>query len=95
MEDTAVLAVLGDSVPCSSTKGFTGHTMGSCGVVEAVIAKLCIQTGFVPACAGMSGVDPVFGMRVLREARSATVRHVMSNSFGFGGVNCSLVFGAA
>jgi 3-oxoacyl-[acyl-carrier-protein] synthase-1 len=43
----------------------------------------------------MSGVDPVFGMRVLREARSATVRHVMSNSFGFGGVNCSLVFGAA
>ena len=95
MEDAAVTAVFGATVPCSSTKGLTGHTMGSCGIVEAVIAKLCLIHGFAPACTGMESVDPAFSMTVLAQRHDAPLRAVLSNSFGFGGMNCSLVFGTA
>ena len=95
MEDAAVTGIFRNAAACSSTKGFTGHTMGSCGVVEAVIAKLAIQNGFMPACCGLQEIDPSFGMAVLTEGRDGPVRRVLSNAFGFGGVNCSLLFGAS
>jgi 3-oxoacyl-[acyl-carrier-protein] synthase-1 len=95
MEDVAVFDVFGGSVPCSSTKGWTGHTLGAAGVVEAVIAALCINHGFAPGCLGAAEVDPAFKCGVLVQNVNMPVRYVLSNSFGFGGINCSLLFGGA
>ena len=93
MEDVAVSAVFGDGVRCSSTKGWTGHTLGACGVLEALIARECMAEGLVPGCLGVERADPSFRSRVVVEAERREVSTVMSNSFGFGGINCSLVFG--
>jgi 3-oxoacyl-[acyl-carrier-protein] synthase I len=95
MEDIAVTEVFGEDTPCSSTKAWTGHTLGAAGVVEAVISMLCINHGFIPACLGVTTVDPAFRGRVLVDNMAAPVRLVMSSSFGFGGINCSLLFGDA
>jgi 3-oxoacyl-[acyl-carrier-protein] synthase-1 len=93
VEDLAVHAVLGDRPPCSSTKGWSGHTLGTAGALEAVIALLCIREGLLPGCLNLRAVDPALRCNVLSENRRAPVRHVLSNSFGFGGNNCCLVFG--
>jgi 3-oxoacyl-[acyl-carrier-protein] synthase-1 len=94
MEDRAVSHLFGATVPCSSTKGFTGHTLGASGALEAVIAVICIQDGLVPGCLGVGEVDPEFRSDVVTGNRAQPVRRVLSNSFGFGGSNCSLVLGA-
>lgn len=93
VEDKAVFAVFGDQIPVSSTKGFTGHTLGAAGIVEAIITTLAIEHGFLPGCLNVSEVDPSFRAEVLTENRNAEVRYALSNSFGFGGSNCSLIFG--
>ena len=95
MEDVAVAKLFGRTTPCSSTKGFTGHTLGASGILEALIASLCIEHGFLPGCLGVGELDPTFSARVLTDNAAAPVRHVVSNAFGFGGVNCSLLFGLA
>ncbi len=92
-EDAAVFAVFGDAVPASSTKGFTGHTMGSCGIVEAVISRLCLQHGLLPGCLRVTQVDPAFRAQVATRNEDRKLRRLVSNSFGFGGVNVSLVLG--
>jgi 3-oxoacyl-[acyl-carrier-protein] synthase-1 len=94
-EDRAVSEVFGRQTPCSSTKGFTGHTLGASGAVEAIVAALAIQHGFMPGSPHTRAVDPAFRSRYLTAGVSARVDRVMSNSFGFGGANCSLVFGRA
>jgi 3-oxoacyl-[acyl-carrier-protein] synthase-1 len=93
MEDTAVYGVFGDATPCSSTKGWMGHTLGASGIIEAMIAALCIRHQFLPGCLGVTELDPSFRTRVLVRNEAAKVRRVMSNSFGFGGINCSLLLG--
>jgi 3-oxoacyl-[acyl-carrier-protein] synthase-1 len=95
MEDAAIALVFGDKTPCASTKGFTGHTMGSCGIVEAILTKICLQTGLLVRCLGVDRVDPDFRMNVLTANQDRKLRYALSNAFGFGGINCSLVFGAA
>ncbi|WP_242621779.1 beta-ketoacyl-[acyl-carrier-protein] synthase family protein [Komagataeibacter xylinus] len=95
MEDRAVSTRFGTHVPCSSTKGWTGHTLGACGVLEAMICALAIEHGFMPGCLGVDEVDPTFRANVLTTNMARPVRHVMSNAFGFGGANCSLIFGKA
>jgi 3-oxoacyl-[acyl-carrier-protein] synthase-1 len=92
-EDRAVFALFGDATPCSSTKGFTGHTLGASGVVEAIFSALAIQHDFLPGSPHTTRLDPEFRSQYLREGRVQKCRRVMSNSFGFGGVNCSLVLG--
>ncbi len=94
-EDEAMFGVFGGQVPVSSTKGFTGHTLGAAGIVEAVIAALAIEHGFTPGSVHTDEVDPVFRCNYLRARRDMPVMRVLSNSFGFGGSNCSLVFGHA
>jgi len=95
MEDRAIARVFGNDTPASSTKGWTGHTLGAAGISEAIIAMLCIRHGFMPGCMNTNEVDPGFASRILLDNVDAPVTRVLSNSFGFGGSNCSLVFGRA
>lgn len=93
-EDRAVVSVFGDRTPCSSTKGWTGHTLGAAGIVEAIISMLCIQNGFVPASLNTKQKDSDLQANIVLAQQRQDVRHVISNSFGFGGNNCALLFGA-
>ena len=95
MEDVAVSEVFGTSIPCSSTKAWSGHTLGASGILEAIVAGLCIRHGFLPGCLGVERVDPAFRANVLVGNSQGPVHRVLSNSFGFGGVNYSLIFGEA
>lgn len=90
-EGHAVRALFGDGTPCSSTKGATGHTLGAAGGVEAVVAALALCEGFMPA--GVNTAEPEPGLDYVVTTRHRPVRRVLSNSFGFGGTNCSLVLG--
>ncbi|PZO18338.1 MAG: beta-ketoacyl-[acyl-carrier-protein] synthase II [Burkholderiales bacterium] len=92
-EGKAVLAVFGERVPCSSTKGATGHTLGAAGAVEAVLCALALVDGLIPGSPGTRALDPALQMNYQLRGAPATLRHTLTNSFGFGGSNCSLVFG--
>ncbi|PPK64816.1 beta-ketoacyl-[acyl-carrier-protein] synthase family protein [Actinokineospora auranticolor] len=95
-ETTALKTVFGaDSVPVmSSTKGTTGHALGASGGIEAVVAVLAIEHGVVPPTANFDGPDPDCDLDcVPNTAREHRTRLVMSNSFAFGGLNASIVFG--
>jgi 3-oxoacyl-[acyl-carrier-protein] synthase-1 len=94
-EGRAVADVLGREVPGSSTKGATGHTLGAAGALEAVICALTLQAQLLPAGVNTRAVDPALPVRYLRENVSGRLRNVLSNSFGFGGSNCSLIFARA
>lgn len=94
-EDKAVFAVFGADTPCSSTKGWTGHTLGAAGIVEAVLALLCMEHGLLPRSLQTRSKDASFRSNVLLTTRRAALDRVLSNSFGFGGSNCSLLFGRA
>jgi 3-oxoacyl-[acyl-carrier-protein] synthase-1 len=93
IEDKAVSSVFGPWIPCSSTKGWTGHTLGAAGITEAVIAAICLTHGFIPGTLNTIRVDPKLRSHVLLENKEQPVRRVLSNIFGFGGNNCSLIFG--
>jgi 3-oxoacyl-[acyl-carrier-protein] synthase-1 len=84
----------GNQLPyVSSTKSLTGHALGAAGVHETIYSLLMMESGFVAASANIDELDPAGeGMPVLTERRDAELTQVMSNSFGFGGTNCSLVF---
>ena len=92
-ESRAVRALFGSEVPCSSTKGATGHTLGAAGAVEAVISAVALEQGFMPAGINIGTVDPELGVCYLTATREQRPVTVLSNSFGFGGTNCSLLFG--
>ena len=95
MEDRAVHHLFQDRVPCSSTKGWTGHALGASGAIEALIGVLCIEDGLIPGCLGVQATDPAFRSAIAIANRPARLRRVISNSFGFGGSNCCLVLGTA
>ena len=92
-EDIAIHALFGDAVPVNSTKGMTGHTLGAAGAVEAIISVLAIEEGRVPGSAGTRTVDPALRASYQIRGYPRGISRVLSNSFGFGGSNCSLVFG--
>jgi 3-oxoacyl-[acyl-carrier-protein] synthase I len=79
----------------SSTKGFTGHTLGAAGIVEATIALLAIEHGFVPGNLGGNAPDPVCGAQFAWTGEQQRVDVALSNSFGFGGNNACLAFARA
>nr|WP_249195233.1 beta-ketoacyl-[acyl-carrier-protein] synthase family protein [Burkholderia vietnamiensis] len=93
-ESRAVGALLART-PCSSTKGATGHTLGAAGALEAVITALALREGFVPAGVNTTQPDPALAADYVLASRAAQMRTALSNSFGFGGTNCTLVFGRA
>lgn len=92
-EDQGMQRVFGTATPCSSTKGATGHTLGAAGAVEAAIACICLESGLIPGSCNTRTLDPELGCAIQLQTVSRPLRHVMSNSFGFGGNNCSLIFG--
>ncbi len=95
-EGKAVAAVFGaHALPCSSTKGATGHALGAAGGIEAVISALALQQGFMPGGVNTDSVDPSLPVNYLLKNRDQALTHVLSNSFGFGGTNCSLVLSRA
>ncbi len=92
----ALRAVFGsDSVPAvSSTKSLTGHALGAAGVNEAIYSLLMMQENFLSASANIAELDPeAIGIPIVREYQdNANLNTVMSNSFGFGGTNATLIF---
>jgi len=94
-ESQAVTSVFGPTTPCSSTKGATGHTLGAAGALEAVISALAVKNGLMPGGVHTSKIDPTLTAHYIRDNRRAPVARVISNSFGFGGSNCSLILGRA
>lgn len=94
-EDRSVWELFGGGTPCSSTKGATGHLLGAAGITEIIISILAIEHGLMPGSAHTRRVDPAMKCSYQIEPRKARVRRVLSNSFGFGGSNCSVVLGAA
>ncbi|MHB0991168.1 MAG: beta-ketoacyl-[acyl-carrier-protein] synthase family protein [Burkholderiales bacterium] len=94
-EGKAVNAIFGERVPCSSTKAATGHTLGAAGSVEAVICALSLRYELLPGGLNIGQLDAGIALDYLTANRNEPVTHAMSNSFGFGGTNCSLIFGRA
>lgn len=94
-EAQALRRVLGEAtprIPVSSTKGLIGHLLGAAGAVEAVVCALAIGDGFVPANFNTTEVDPDCALDVVGPGgRRLSVRVAVSNSYGFGGNNCSVV----
>ncbi|WOX06707.1 beta-ketoacyl-ACP synthase I [Microbulbifer pacificus] len=90
----AMKEVFGDKVPAfASTKSLTGHSLGAAGVQEAIYTLLMMQNGFIAASANVETIDEAaVGLDLVTELRETEVRRALSNSFGFGGTNASLIF---
>jgi 3-oxoacyl-[acyl-carrier-protein] synthase-1 len=94
-EGKAVAALFGDRVPGNSTKGATGHTLGAAGAIEALICAMALTDDRLPGSPGTGALDPSIPIRYQLHGEDAVLRYALSNSFGFGGSNCSLVLGVA
>ena len=92
-ESLAVRRLFSVPPPISSVKGATGHSLAAAGAIEAVLATLATGADFMPANTGFAEQDPAIGLVPLTEPVRSSVRAVLSNSFGFGGNNGSLVIG--
>lgn len=95
-EAAALISVFGQhGVPVSSTKGITGHALGAAGIVEAIVTAQALVHQVLPPAANLVVPDPLLALNLVLEATPASFRYAMSNNFGFGGSNCSLIFGKA
>ncbi len=98
-ETLAIKQVLGDRayrVPVSATKAMHGHALGATGAIEAASCFLSLRHGYVPPTLNLETPDEACDLDYVRDhGREMPLRHILSNSFGFGGINASLVFGAA
>ena len=90
-ESKALNRVFGESVLVSSVKGAIGHTIAACGAVEAAACVAALEGGWLPGTVGLRQVDPGCPVDVLARATDLPADAIVSNSFGFGGQNCSLV----
>jgi len=80
-------------IPVSGTKGYYGHALGASGAFEAAICSLSLGDEWIPPTINLDTPDPACDLDyVPRQGRAARVEHVMSNSFGFGGINAALIF---
>ena len=95
-ETAAIKSVFGEQayeIPISSTKSMTGHLLGASGAVEAVVCLMAIRSSVIPPTIHYQVLDPECDLDyVPNQSREADLKHVMSNSFGFGGHNATLVF---
>jgi len=95
IEAQAIAEMFGARTHASSTKGWTGHTLGAAGALEAIITLLSLESGLMPGNLNSRQLDGACGPQVRLGNARGNVRHAMSNSFGFGGSNCVLLFAAA
>jgi 3-oxoacyl-[acyl-carrier-protein] synthase II len=99
VEATAIAAVFGAAaahLAVSSTKGAVGHTLGAAGAIEALATILALRDGFLPPTVNLDDPDPACALDLVpRTSRPATLRYALSNSYGFGGNNTSVVLGRA
>jgi 3-oxoacyl-[acyl-carrier-protein] synthase-1 len=95
VEARAVAALFPAALHAGSTKGWTGHTLGAAGIVESVFALLALREGMLPGTLNSTDADPACGPQVRFDNAQRPLRYAMNNSFGFGGNNCSLLFGIA
>lgn len=95
-EGTAISQLFGSRVPVSSTKSMMGHSLGAAGAIEAVFSILALRNQFLPPNINYVTPDPSWALNIVaNEAREAKLRAAMSNSFGFGGTNASVIVQAA
>ena len=94
IEAQAVADMFPERTHASSTKGWTGHTLGAAGALEAVITLLSLESGLMPGNLNTRQLDAACGPQVRLANATGRVRHALSNSFGFGGSNCVLLFAA-
>jgi 3-oxoacyl-[acyl-carrier-protein] synthase I len=90
-EGLAVARLFGNQVACSSTKGHTGHALGAAGIIEAAICLMTLEHGVLPGGVNTHEVDPTLDIHYLIKNQALQAQFVLSNSFGFGGSNCSLL----
>jgi 3-oxoacyl-[acyl-carrier-protein] synthase II len=91
-EGAAIAQLFGGEVPVSSTKSMMGHALGAAGAIEAVFSILAVRRQFLPPNIHFTELDPAWSLNIVANtARDARVRCVVSNSFGFGGTNASIV----
>jgi 3-oxoacyl-[acyl-carrier-protein] synthase I len=95
VEARAVAALFPGTLHASSTKGWTGHTLGAAGIVESIFALIALQEGLLPGTLNSSERDVACGPQIRFDNATVAIDYAMNNSFGFGGNNCSLVFGRA
>ena len=95
IEGNLVGAMFPVSTLASSTKGWTGHTLGAAGILESIFALEALVTGVVPGTLNLAEVDPEIAITMSPANQTAALTHVMSNSFGFGGNNACLIFSRA
>ena len=100
VEARAIADIFPPELHASSTKGWTGHTLGAAGIVESVFALLALQHGVLPGTLNSIDADPACGPQIRfanaeQPLAEQPLHLAMSNSFGFGGNNCSLLFGSA
>jgi 3-oxoacyl-[acyl-carrier-protein] synthase-1 len=95
VEARAVAALFPDTLHASSTKGWTGHTLGAAGIVESIFALLALQDALLPGTLNSTVRDAACGPQIRFDNAERAIDFAMNNSFGFGGNNCSLVFGRA
>ena len=88
-------AMFPDTLHASSTKGWTGHTLGAAGIVESVFALLALEDGLLPGTLNSATPDPDCGPQIRFDNARRDIDYAMNNSFGFGGNNAALVFGRA
>ncbi|HEV7913764.1 MAG TPA: beta-ketoacyl-[acyl-carrier-protein] synthase family protein, partial [Albitalea sp.] len=95
-EAAATEAIFGaHGVPVSSTKGVTGHALGAAGITEAIVAIQALERQTLPPSANLCELESDLSIDVITQPRRADLRYATSNNFGFGGSNCSLIFGRA
>lgn len=93
VETALVTRRFGTRTHASSTKGMTGHTLGTSGMLGAAFSFLALETGWMAPTVNCRSADPSWGEQILLRPTRKRVRLALSNSFGFGGSNCVLVFG--
>ena len=91
-EAALIAALFPASARASSTKGWTGHTLGAAGIVEAIVALVAMRTGTVPGCLHAEELDPLCGPQIRIDNEIREIGIALSNAFAFGGNNCVLAF---
>jgi len=98
-ESLAIRQALGaqaEKIPVSGTKGYYGHALGASGAIEAAISALSLRRGWLPPSVNLVDADPACDLDFIRGAGlEAAPEYIISNSFGFGGINAALLFRAA